>query len=235
MIDVRHLSVLLDQVSPNVLSGYSLVDVESWNSITADELSREPSCGLSSHVIQRDGLLGQDHVLLLIALFVRLLRLRPIVLIRGIELLRQVVTFVAYITAHFEACLVRGYSFPLVQLCLQFGLTLVFTFYGAALLLSLLFHLGKVILLGLSLSFDVEGRDHLVVVTSFRLLGGCLDEVLLDDPVELLVALVEDLGGDNGHIWLVEEEPVGVFALENGKIRVEKGSESLKLLLVCHL
>ncbi len=59
--------------------------------------------------------------------------------------------------------------------------------------------------------------------------------MLIYDGDELLVALVEHLRRNQGHVWLIQEKPVGVFALENGEVWVEKSPITLKVLISSHL
>jgi len=104
-----------------------------------------------------------------------------------------------------------------------------------AFLLLFLAHLGEVVYLSFPLGLLVELAHHLVVVSLLAFLARLLHEMLVDDCYELLVALIEYLGRNECHIWLIEQEPVRVLSLEDGEVRVEKGSEALEILLSCHL
>lgn len=227
MIDVGHLGILWDQIGSVLHCPTSFV--ESLHGLGANNLSRKTSRDFTAHILKWDRLLRHNYVL--VALFVRFLRLRPVVLV----LIRLwVQARLPCLFTSFNLARRTVLSFPLVELSLQFGLAFVLTFDCATFLLGFLFHLGQVVLLGFPLGLFIQGRDHLVVVPALSLLCRCLDEVILDDPVELLVPIVDDLGRDRGHVRLVEQEPVGVLALENREIRVEKGSESFKSLIIRH-
>lgn len=117
------------------------------------------------------------------------------------------------------------------NLGIQLSLALNFTLEDASLLLSLLLELSQVVLVGLSLRVFIQLRNHLVVVLTLPLVVGLLNKVLVDDSDELLVAAVEGLRGDVGHLRLVEEQPVGVLALKNREIAVEEGTVGLKHFL----
>ena len=87
-----------------------------------------------------------------------------------------------------------------------------------ALLLFFLAHLGQVGYLSLPLGLFVELADHLVVVSLLAFLARLLHKVLVYDIYELLIALIEHLRRDTCHIWLIEQEPVGVLALKDGEV-----------------
>ncbi len=85
------------------------------------------------------------------------------------------------------------------------------------LFLSLL-KLCQVVQLGFSLGLIVKLPHHFVVISLLALFPGLLHKMFIDDGDELLVALVEHLRRNQSHIWLIQEKPVGVFALENGEV-----------------
>ena len=74
----------------------------------------------------------------------------------------------------------------------------------AALLFLSLLKLCQVVQLGLSLSLIVKLPYHFVVISLLAFFSGLLHEMLIDDSDELLVALVEHLRRNQGHIWLVQ-------------------------------
>ncbi len=100
----------------------------------------------------------------------------------------------------------------------MFSLALAHASKQAALLLLSLLKLCQVVQLGFSLGLIVKLPHHFVVISLLALFSGLLHEMLIYDGDELLVALVEHLRRNQGHVWLIQEKPVGVFALENGEV-----------------
>jgi len=54
--------------------------------------------------------------------------------------------------------------------------------------------------------------------------------VVVDDLDQLLEATIDLLRRDCAHVRLVQQEPVGVFALEDSEVGVKEGSEALEVL-----
>ena len=85
-----------------------------------------------------------------------------------------------------------------------------------------------------SLSVFIQLSHHFVVISLLSFLVFLLDEMLIDDCHKLVVPLMKHLRWDYSHIWLIQEKPIRVLALEYREVAIEKGPVRLKCLLTCH-
>lgn len=116
------------------------------------------------------------------------------------------------------------------------GLVLaLLTLQVAALLVRLLLELSEVVGVLLALGLLVEQADHFVVVPLALALVFLDDELLVDDPHQLLEAVAHELRRDLAKVGLVEQEPVRVLALEDRELVVEEGPMRLEGFVARHL
>ena len=130
-------------------------------------------------------------------------------------------------------CIIVGLL--LFQLLLKASAALNLSLEYSPLLLGLLLELGQVVCMGLSHCIFIEPSHHFVVVPLRWVQQGLHVRELQQDLLHLFVAIVDDFRSYQCDIGFIQQEPIGVLALEDLEVFVEEGSISLKLFLTCDL
>ena len=122
-------------------------------------------------------------------------------------------------------------SLFLFQLLLKASAALDLSLEYSPLLLGLLLEFGQVVCMGFSHCIFIEPSHHFVVVSLRWVQQGLHVRELQQDLLELFVAIVDDFRSYQRDVRFIQQEPIGVLALEDLEVFVEEGSISLKLLL----
>lgn len=178
------------------------------------------------------------------SLFRNLLRVGKLLLgVLGPVSPRRIVKFVAGVLAECRAmaesllwCLIGMFVLsPLQLLLLQASSSLDLSLQDTSLLLCLLLQLGQVVGLRLSDCVFIESGHHFVVISLGRVQQRLHVVELQENKLKFFVALIDDFWCDQGDVWLVEKEPIGMLALEYLEVFIEKGSVCFEFFLTSDL